>query len=267
MTLTEDYLREVEATLSAEPERRRRIVEELRSHLREKMAEVRRREPDRAEEDVEREVLRDFGSPRDLALAYGTEGPVLVNRAGDTVMRVGQAVGRGASSAARAVGRGTGRLLKGVAIALAALLTLGVVGGVWAYYEFKPYVLAMAEESRPVYAFAQTCWETPCDAGEATQTFYVKPDARQVRFVLNVGGPDGWHPRVNASGDLRVALVDPEGNVRYERAVSLVDGGRFHQELQWAGVPGNWTVTVSATQLVGQLDARAYVSSAPWDHL
>lgn len=265
--LIEDYLREVEAGLRIEPPRRRQVVDELRSHLNEKVEDLRRREPHLPLADVERDVLRDMGSPRDLALAYEPDGlPVLVNRAGETVLRVGKAVGRGAAGAARAVGRGTGRLLKGVAIALGVLLLVALVAGAWAYYELKPYALAVAEDSRPLYAYTQTCYDAPCDVAGETQAFYVKPEARHVRLLLDLG-PLHQGRNHTGSGNVSVTLADPSGLVLYERALVVSSPTDLYQELQWAATPGNWTMTVEATDFVGHLNVRTYASSGPWDAL
>jgi hypothetical protein len=264
MTMTgliEDYLREVEASLRIEPHRRAQVVDELRSHLREKVAERQGEDPLRPLEDVEREVLNEMGSPRDLAFAYEPDGaPVLVNRSGDTVLQVGKAVGRGASTAVRAVGRGTRRALKGLAVALAVLLALAVVGGAWAYYELKPYALAAAEDSRPVYAFYQYCGEGPCDALDERNAFHVKPEARDVRFAFSFS-PASFEGNWTASGDLSVTFLDPEGHVVYARNLSLSAAQSFNQEIRWAAAPGNWTVSIRAADLVGQVEVRAYVTT------
>lgn len=152
--LIEDYLHKVEQVLGGDPAWRAEIVGELRSHLREKVADLARANPDWETEGIHREVIRDFGSPKDLALAYAPEtGTVVRSRATGEVMlripataaKVGHAIGKGTKRAAentsaffrspammrhydalpaflQAVARGVYRLLSVLVDALATLI-------------------------------------------------------------------------------------------------------------------------------------------------
>lgn len=275
--LTENYLREVEHSLRADADRKRQIIDELRSHLQEKIDDIKRANPERSYEDIEREVLHDFGSPRDLALAYEPEGvAVLKNNAGDTVLRVGQAVGRGATyvatdlapRAARAAGRNAGRALKVIGITLAILLVtaLGVAG--WAYYEVKPYLGAIAEDGLPVYDYSESCSGTPCSGLLPAGSFYVKSEARQLRFELDIdpvhpSGAERGTPHVGA-GSVTVTVTDPTGVQAYNRTVLMTNGSSVRHDATWAALEGNWTVAIAFDGFQGDVRVEAYTWSAPW---
>lgn len=271
-SIIEDYLREVETTLRVDAERKRQIVDELRSHLREKVADLRNSEPARAQEDVEREVLSDFGSPHDLALAYSPEGQaILTNQAGDIVLRLGQAVGRGATyvatdlgpRAARAVGRGTGRLLKVFAVIVSVLLILSIGIGVWAFYEVRPVVETLVEQSQPAYSYREECPGTPCNGPVPADTFYVSPGSKQVRVDLDVRHP--W--RENGTGSVTVLVKDPSGTGSFNRTFTLSGMNDFHHEMRWAPTEGNWTIAYSYSGFVGVVDVDVYATSIRWDDL
>lgn len=261
-SILDDYLREVEATLRVEPERKRQIVDELRSHLAEKVEELRRGQPERGLAEIEREVVNDFGSPRELALAYHPEGPVLQNSAGDVVLRLGQAVGRGTVAVGRAVGRGTGLFLKWLAIAVAALLVIAIGLGIWAFYELRPVAEAIADQSQPIYSYYEGCEGTPCNGAFGNESFYVVPEARAVHFDIRVGHP--WEDGPNATGSVHVTVRDPSGEIKYDRLVMMNNETSFHQELRWAGTAGNWTVAYEFTEFLGVIDVETYAWSTLW---
>lgn len=276
-TLIEDYLRDVATSLRVDAARKRQIVDELRTHLTEKAAELRAADPTRSIFDVEQEVIREFGNPRDLALAYEPDGTaVLTTAAGDIVLRVGKAVGRGA----RAVGRSTGTFLKWTAVALAILLVISLGVGAWAYYEVKPYIPAIIDSSDPVYEYRETCSATPCNGLLPADTFYVRPEAQTVEFDLDV-----YRVRLSESqmenmsatnGTVRVVVLDPAGNSRYDRTFELAaassseyrsgsSAGSSHQQTSWAAAPGNWTVSYEFTDFVGTISVQAYAVSLPFN--
>lgn len=261
--LIDDYLREVEASLRVDASRKRQIVDELHTHLIEKVNDVQAADPTRLRDEIEREVLREFGSAHDLAFAYGPEGtPVLRNSAGDIVLRIGQAVGRGAV----AVGRGTGKALKWVAVALAGLLVVALGVGAWAYYEVKPYIPSIIEQSEPSYQYFERCADTPCSGAPPADSFYVRPEARTVRFDLNVYSVhpnDDWDQHYG-NGTVHVQVTDPAGVVRYDRSFNLTDEGATYHETSWAAEPGNWSIAYTFDGFVGALDVEAYAISFPW---
>ena len=263
MTLIENYLREVEASLRVDAARKRQIVDELRTHLTEKVNDVATAEPLRPRPEIEQEVLREFGNPRDLALAYEPDGTaVLRDSAGDIVLRVGKAVGRGAA----AVGRGTGTFLKWTAVALAVLLVISLGVGAWAYYEIKPYIPGMIESSDPVYQYFERCTETPCSGAPPPDTFFVRPTAQTVRFDINVYSvhlDEDWEKHV-ANGTMRVVVTDPAGASAFDRTFNVTDEGSFRYETSWAAQPGNWSIAYEFTDFVGAIDVETYAVSLPF---
>ncbi|HET6404676.1 MAG TPA: hypothetical protein VFH78_08515 [Candidatus Thermoplasmatota archaeon] len=270
-TLIENYLREVEASLRVDAARKRQIVDELRTHLTEKVADLRASHPERSAFELEQEVLHEFGNPRDLALAYQPDGSaVLTSAAGDIVLRVGHAVGRGA----RAVGRGTGAVLKWTAVALGILLAISLGVGAWAYYEVKPYIPSIIESSDPVYTYYESCVGTPCQGALPADTFYVRPEAQTVRFDLDVRPvrlSEEQAAAVPANGSVRVVVADPSGEVRFDRTYELspmvegsAAGGRARQLLSWSAVEGNWTVAYTFTDFVGTVQAQTYAIRLPF---
>ena len=245
--LIEDYLRRVEGSLRADPERRRAIVAELRSHLEERVADVRARDAGRDPADVVREVLRDFGDPVMLALSYdpSARGPaVLKAPSGEVVLSIG-----------RAVGRGTGKVLKFVAIAVGFLLVLGTGLGIWAFYEVKPIV--EANVPYPVYDRSEHCDATGCTGGPTSQTFHIYPEAREVRMDLAVDHKDA------TSGTVTLRIEDPDGKVKYDRTFTAGTTRHAHEDTQWAPVRGDWKVTVTLTAFKGTLDINIFAIGLP----
>lgn len=262
--LIDGYLREVEASLRVDAERKRQIVGELRSHLREKAADLKRRDMARSDEDVEREVLAELGDPRTLALAYEPEGvAVLKDQAGRTVHRFSEAVGRGA----KAVGRKAGKALKVVAIALAVMLALGLVVAGWAYYEFKPYLTALAEEGDPVYSYSERCAGTPCFGTTANDTFYVSEKAKNVWLQVELHGtrPDRGGEALS-NGTVTLRIQDATGDVRLDRTFTMSNGSIVDHEVSWSAEAGNWTVLVELAGFQGwvSVDVHATSVNGPW---
>ncbi|HWG91328.1 MAG TPA: hypothetical protein VNZ52_10825 [Candidatus Thermoplasmatota archaeon] len=247
--IIEDYLRDVETSLRAPPEQKKLIVTELRGHLQEKLADLRAAAPDRADDDLAREVVRDLGNPHDLALAYTPEGgAVLKNSTGDTVLRVGKAVGRGA-----------GKVLKYTAIGLAVLLVIGVGAGVWAYYEIKPLIEKNAPY--PLYSIDPTC-SHPCNTSQS-QSFYVHPEAREVRMSLSAHGPGDFDERRPIHGTLHVLVTAPDGTVKYNHTFTALRS--THEEITWSAAQGDWTVAYRLESFEGALNVDVIAIGLPKD--
>jgi len=261
--LIDDYLREVETSLRVDASRKRQIVDELRTHLAEKVEDVAQGDPSRPLAAVEQEVLREFGNPRDLALAYEPEGAaVLTNSAGDIVLRLGKAVGRGA----RVVGRSTGTALKWIAIGLAALLAVSLGVGAWAYYEVKPFIPAIIEQSEPTYQYFERCAQTPCNGAPPPDTFFVRPEAKTVRLDLNAYSvhPSDDRSEHVANGTVRVRVTDPAGEVRFDRPINMSGDAATYYETSWSAIPGNWSVAYDFDGFVGAIDVETYAIAFPW---
>lgn len=260
----EEYLREVDASLRVAPARKAQIVDELRTHLVEKADDVHAADPSRPRAEVEQEVLREFGDARDLALAYDADGAAILTRGtNETVLRLGHAVGRGAA----AVGRGTGKALKWIAIALAALLVLSIGVGAWAYYEVKPHIPDLVASTAPVYEYHERCVATPCNGVRPADSFYVREGADTVRFEMGLAGvhPPGDRDRHVGNGTIAIKVVDPAGAVRFDRVLEPTDEAALRHDMSWAALAGNWTIEVTFTEFVGDLDLEAWAVSLPFD--
>lgn len=241
--LVTDWLDELRTRLRGRAEEKERIVAELRSHIEDKVADLRRVTPERSRDEVAREVLAGVGSPEEIAVAYTPEAVEVRDRTGDVLLRVG-----------RAVARGTGAFLKWTAVALAVLLVLGVGVGAWAYYEFKPIVERNVPV--PVLETSLSCMERLCTSGPEVQAFYVHPDAREVRFSFDV-----WHEE-GANGTVRLVVEDPVGGTRLVRDLDAARGG-LREDTTWKPVAGDWKVTIEAVGFGGWLGVEAYVVGLP----
>ncbi len=237
------YLREVETRLRGERADKRAIVQELRSHLVDRVTGLMAEDPGISEEEAARQAVRAFGDPAELALSYGPSGPELSSASGETVLRIG-----------RAVGRGTGKVLKGVGIGLLALLVVVSALGIWAFYEVRPYVEDIVERNaeRSVYSFHTSCKDAPCTEEQRSQTFYIHPSARSVQLDLRA-----WDTRDDVSqGSLEVRVTTPDGTLAYNRTLQLDGRSSLSEEASWAPLSGNWTVDVRVSDLVGTVSVH-----------
>ncbi|HLE96923.1 MAG TPA: hypothetical protein VI997_06080 [Candidatus Thermoplasmatota archaeon] len=253
----EDYLSEVGRTLRVDTERKNRILDELRAHLVEKVADERRAAPDEAPDATTRRVLADFGNPRELALAYGADGPVLKNAAGEVVLRLGQAFGRGA----RAVGRASIPVIKWTGIAIGCVVVLALALGVWAWYEVVPVAEDRVREwsPYPVFEHAEECASiAACSATPTTQSFYVHGDAKDVRMWVS-----GDHASSGTAGSVQLTVRDPGENTKYDRTFSATQGGHIRDEVVWDLREGEWTVTWKYTAFVGEFEVEIATTGLP----
>jgi hypothetical protein len=252
--LIDDYLREVESTLRVDAARKRQIVDELRSHLRDKTLDLAREDPAMPQEEVERRVLAEMGSPRDLAFGYEPDGSTTVmTSAGETILRIGAAVGRG-----------TGRVLKWVAIGMAVLLVLAIGVGIWAFYEVKPFAEAIASESDPVYYFEETCRGTPCNGAMPSDTFFVTNATKTIRFELDLYHVHGENTDVQVgNGTVHILVRSPDNATRLDRQLNMTNATSLSTEMTWAAQPGEWSVSVSFEGFQGNIALQAY-ARAVW---
>lgn len=250
----EHYLREVGAGLRVDDARKRPILDELRAHLYEKVHDLARADPSRDRDELERQVVADFGDARDLALGYTPE-PALVRRTtGEVVLEVGRAVGRGTEKALRATGRGLGVFVKWLAIALAVMLVLTVGVGVWAFYEIKPLV----EKNAPVPVFERhDACSAACNHSVDALTFYVHPEAREVRFDLDVS-----HAK-NSTGVVVVRVQDPNGTLVFDEAFPANGTSHASVHQTWGPQAGDWRVSLEYVSFRGYVDAEAWTVGLP----
>lgn len=237
--IIDDYLREVETHLQVGPSQRERILDELRGHLFEKVEDLRNREPGLTAEDAERRAVNDFGGPHELALSFDVGGPTLETKTGRTVVRMG-----------RAVGRGTGRILKFIAVTVGVLLVLSIGVGIWAFYEVRPVIeeILARESTEDLYAFYKHCGGIVCDEAPFTQSFFVPTTARELTAHIYVYQPRDVEPH----GTLSIRVLDAEGNEQYNRLLAASDEN--HETLAWQTLPGTWKVQLDFNGFLGVVD-------------
>lgn len=254
--IVENYLQRLHARLRGDAEQKTAIVNELRAHIEEKIADSWRERPELTREEVAREVLNDLGDADTLAVAYSPQGMELRDRAGEVVVSVGRAVGRGAV----AVGRGAVPVVKWLAISLAAFIVLAVGVGIWAFYEVRPYVEDLVEKNAPYPLYSLSCASQGCSADPAGQAFFVHPDAREVRLDVSL-----WDDRDDrGNGSVHVTLLEPDGMARFDRTFTAHDDGYSGEEVTFAAVPGDWTVRVDfGPTFQGRLDVEVYAIGLP----
>lgn len=246
--IVEDYLREVEAALKTDGATKRQIVSELRAHIQEKMGDVSREMPGATPDEVARTVLRDFGNPRDLAVAYEPRETVIRKSTGEVILRIG-----------RAVGRGTKSFLKWTAIAIAFLLVLATGIGIWAWYEVKPIVEKNAPYS--VYSYDEQCELSSCSSTPVEQSFFIHSGAREVRMDVHV-----THDYVSV-GAVKITVKDPSGTVKYDKTFTSSSGRTASQEVAWGPAVGDWHITYQFTGFDGNVGIRIYTLGLPEDAL
>lgn len=258
--IVEDYLQRLNARLRGDPGQKRAIVDELRGHIEEKIADLWREDPARTREEVAREVLNGLGDADTLAVAYGPQHTELRDRAGEVVVSVGRAVGRGAV----AVGRGAVPVVKWLAIGLAGLIVLAVGVGIWAFYEVRPYVEDLVEKNAPYPLYSFGCDAEGCTGDPRGQAFYVHPDAREVRLDVDVWHWDEDDRNASANGTVRVALLAPDGGLRFDRNFSVATDSHVGEEVTFAALPGDWTLRVEfGPDWLGSLDVEVYAIGLP----
>ena len=239
--IIEGYLSEVRAHLRTSAAEKDQIIRELRTHLEERVREARGAHPDRETEALTREVLERFGNPHELAIAYTPEGATELRLpSGETVLRVG-----------KAVGRGTGKVLKWVGVGTLALGLIVAGLGIWAFYEVRPYVEGIIEQNvqEPVYRYTEHCRDAPCQGQAVNQTFYVQPGARYVSFDLWASVDDA----VPEGGSVAVQILDPDGTTRFSRTLALEPGGHLSEDARWAPVSGDWRVEITYADFQGRV--------------
>jgi len=280
----DDYLHELEAQLRADAAHKRQILDELRTHIDDKLADMRAEQPEADHETLVAEVLAEFGPARELALAYEPNGTVAVlqNRAGEVLLHIGDLVERGATyvatdlgpraargvrthgpPAARAVGRVTGRFLRFLGITIVVLLVLSLALGIFAFYELRPLALTIADEAAPAYSHTQDCRQGACPFSVTRDTFYVEPGDKTVRLTLGAS-PDRDAAQM---GNVTFRIYDPQGGEHFNRTFGGSQLAHSHVQTQWEARPGDWMVEIVVDHFSGFIDLDLYARSVnvPWE--
>lgn len=236
--IIDGYLEEVTRSLRARPSEREKIERELRSHLLHQLSEYREQDPEASDEEIQRQVVQEFGNPRDLALAYTDEGAEIRDPAGETLLRIGRAVGRGTRTALKWMGIG----------ALALLLIVGSLG-VWAFYEARPVILDIVSNyvENEAFNYQERCGPSPCTVAPPTQTFHVPEGVREVKLDIDLLDTR----RSELSGQAVVQLSDPNGEVVFQRVFDVDGRTQASVATELAPVAGNWTIEMELSEFTG----------------
>lgn len=254
MTRIDDYLNEVKRHLAAPKADKSRILDELRSHLTDQVNDAVAAAGSKADADaITRQVLRDFGEPRELALSYEPERTVIRDSKGEVALQV-----------TRDVARGTGRVLK-----FTILTLLGIAGFVVLVGAFLTVFLAddfreLAQDyaPEPVYMHDRQCSD-PCNGVMDESSFFVHGNAREVRFDLSVmPWPDTLTDPGNL-GTVRIQVTDPSGDVRFDRTFTGNEGQEA-SNIAWQPEQGDWSISYDYTLWRGAVDVEVWtVGLAP----
>lgn len=238
-TLIDGYLDEVKRSLKTDATTRDQVIQELRGAMEEKLAALAKQRPETPIDELEKEALTDFGSPEDLALAYGPEGAHLRRASGEIALKLG-----------RAVGRGTKQVIKWGAIVGTVALLLGIALGIWAFYEAAPYVEGIVERQvyREAYTVHEHCSPQACDGQRGPQSFALTDGARQVRLDVDIDADDQGH----AGGAVEVLFVDPLGETKYARTFNVTGDAFYREELRWDPLAGEYTIAFEYHDFVGE---------------
>lgn len=260
--LINSYLARVEAKLQVDEASKRQILKELRAHLKDRVDEERAARPDAPEEEVVQEVLNDFGSPDDLALAYTPQGTTLRDKAGRTLVTlpvvvkgVGRAVKTGGTAAAKgaaAVGRGilafASRVVVPVLIAVLVLAAIGLVVGFFLFDDITALVAAHTPEE--IYQESVRCTDTACDR-VFTGQFHVAAD-RFDRLVLDAY-IDRGNPDQAGAGTAQILILAPDGTELLNRTAGPGDPARVWLDATWSPQEGPYTVQYEFTGFHGRV--------------
>lgn len=270
--LIDDYLAELRERLGGDPASREETVHAIRARLRADAEALEQERPTLARLDAQREAIARLGSVADVArdlapVATPARGapppgasaaPALVYRA---VAPSGVEL---AERAARGLARGARSVAKGALIALAVLLVVGLGVGAWAYHELRPVI----ERNMPysVYSHSEWCAEAACTSGEVTQSFFVYPEAREVRMSVNAHQTSREVDGVElASGALRLVVRSSANETLYERTLEPSTDGSISEALSWPPATGEWRITYELTEYRGWFDVEIHGVGLPRD--
>ena len=238
----EEYLRSVEGNIAHIPrEERETTIREMRSHLQERIAELRRSDAEMGEVEATERAIKGFGDPSDIGVSYGGEGAnvnhvVVNNRTGEVMLRVVRATGR----VAAATGRGIGRTVKWILFALFALLFLTLGSVLTLLIVFQDDLREATP--RPIHSYSRDLENTD---GTRSSVFVVAEDVKEIRIHLTVA---------RSSGCAAITIRDPTDAVVFDSTGDCDD----LQTLLTFYQPGNWTVDYTYQGFYGHLDVDVY---------
>ncbi|MGB0652237.1 MAG: HAAS signaling domain-containing protein [Thermoplasmatota archaeon] len=247
MSAIKDYLNEVARHLNIGGTERRRILDELQSHLTDQVEELAREEPATDRRELQRRVLRDFGDPRELALSYEPNQTVIRRSGGEVALRITQDVARG-----------TGKVLKFTAIAALALIAIAMTAAVVLLLAYGDDIQEQAQVhgQERAYYDSRTCSD-PCQGSSSGGTFFVHEDVREVEFSYDLRE----HPDNTLLSSVKMTVTDPSGDVRFEQTFTNQDVS--WTSMTWGPETGDWRIDYEFTAWEGTIRVDVLTTGLP----
>lgn len=150
---------------------------------------------------------------------------------------------------------GLTRFFAGVGIFLAGAIVLAGLALLAAYSEAKPYI--EREYPTQLYERHDDC-DMPCMAPASADGFHVADHMNEVHFVVYAALDD-------ASGPARITVIDPSGDVRYERLFTAESelGAATQDSAVWSGEPGEWRISRSYVGTMGSVSLESWGMGLP----
>jgi tetrahydromethanopterin S-methyltransferase subunit G len=235
------YLQAVANNLAHLPtEEREATMREMRSHLHDEIAELRRSDPGMGEIEATERALRAFGDPTEIGVSFGASGTkeVVNRRTGEVLVRVARMTGR----VAIATGRGIGRTVKWILVLVFGIALLAIGSALTLLIVFQDDLREAAP--RPIHTYAR---DLDDETSARNTTFFVNPDVKEIRIHLNVdrAGTQGC-AAVTVRNPAGVSVFDTTGDCSDVRTLLT-----FYDE-------GRWTVSYEFTSFTGWIDLDVY---------
>lgn len=140
----------------------------------------------------------------------------------------------------------------GVLVAFLMLYTFGVA--LTAYRQATPYV----EREYPTMLIdQQEVCETPCTRPASTHTFSAPEGANRISMQVHVA-MDAM------GGGVRVRILDPQGDVRFERTFTASTEDRtFDESATWSYAGGTWTYELAPVGFQGRVETEVWSLGLP----
>jgi uncharacterized membrane protein len=238
--ILDDYLAAVRRQLGSLPRAQRdEVLRDIRSHLGEKVRELRQADSRLSADEAMLQATHDFGDPADLGVAYGASGGVVRKSTGEVLLRV-----------AALTGKAAGGVLKWIVIAILVLVALAVVAGIAVLFVAGGVLVAYQDEiassvPRPIYGYSEEWDLASSQAAMRTDAFQVSTDATGFDLLVDIRPEAGCLPLI---------VFAPDGTQAYSNGQGCQDTGQhLHFSQQ-----GTWRIQYTFVAFSGSVDVAAF---------
>jgi hypothetical protein len=236
--ILDQYLNDVERHLRGlSSPQRQNVLREMRAHLQEEILRRREADPQLSLDEATLGATHAFGEPQEIGVSYGPHGGEVRNQAGEVLLRVAHATGRGL----KATGRGLGRTLKWSLIVLLVLFLTGVTAGL--------VVLAIFQDDIRE-AFPRELYQRNDRYDNRTGTFeevmVVPEHYRAIDIHL-------WVSRQGASSCAAITILSPSGKA----VLDTGDGCSTTNRQVRVEETGTYTITYRLETFTGSVNLYA----------